>query len=124
MGYKKIKIIAPLVALVFVVGLFGLYSSLQKPMAIKTIQVGSTSVTVEIADTLVTQTQGLSGRDTLYPDQGMLFVYPEKALRNFWMKDMLIPLDALWIADGVVIGIEENIPYRLIEGEIPREVAQ
>ena len=26
------------------------------------------------------------------------------------MKDMLIPIDIIWIADGAVVGIERNVP--------------
>lgn len=54
---------------------------------------------VEIADTPARQAQGLSGRPTLGDREGLLFVFPQAGLYNFWMKDMLFPLDLIWIGD-------------------------
>lgn len=62
---------------------------------------------VEIADTVSKQTKGLMFRDSLGEDEGMLFVFPEEGTYNFWMKNMLIPLDILWINQNLeVIHIE------------------
>lgn len=36
-------------------------------------------------------------RNELKPDCGMLFVFDEEGKYNFWMKNMLIPLDVIWI---------------------------
>ncbi len=86
----------------------------------QTITVGTTSVIVEVADTPPKQTKGLSRRDMLAQGHGMLFVYSEKAERYFWMKDMRFPLDVLWIADDVVIGMQQNILYEPVQGQIVR----
>lgn len=51
---------------------------------------------VQIADTQRKQTKGLSQRQTLDPQQGMLFVYSEEQPLTFWMKDTLIPLDIVF----------------------------
>jgi len=76
----------------------------------KTITVDSTVITVEIADTVDKRTQGLSGRTDLLGDSGMLFVF-DKTDRTpgFWMKGMLIPLDLIWIRDGIVVKIDKNV---------------
>ena len=58
-----------------------------------------TTFTVEIALTVEEQIRGLQGRASLQPGSGMLFLYPEAALRAFWMKDVLMPLDIVF-ADG------------------------
>jgi uncharacterized membrane protein (UPF0127 family) len=40
----------------------------------------------------------------------MLFVFPEDGLYSFWMKDMLISIDILWIsADGEIVHIVERV---------------
>lgn len=51
---------------------------------------------VEIADTEASRERGLMFRTHLAADRGMLFVYPDAQIRNFWMKNTLIPLDILF----------------------------
>lgn len=55
---------------------------------------------VELATTSAERTAGLSGRQSLADDGGMLFVDDDKQLQYFWMKDTLIPLDIIWIDDS------------------------
>ena len=76
-----------------------------------TIRVGTTNVTVEIADTVGKQRQGLSGRSRLVEGHGMYFPMSTSALHSFWMKDMQFPLDIIWIRDGRIVDISENVPY-------------
>jgi uncharacterized membrane protein (UPF0127 family) len=54
--------------------------------------------------------KGLSGIVYLPSSEGMLFEFPYENLWNFWMKDMLIPIDIVWInKDMVVVHIEERV---------------
>ena len=53
--------------------------------------------TVEIAQTPKVQERGLMYRKELMPDKGMLFIWPDSALRSMWMKNTFIPLDMLFI---------------------------
>lgn len=71
--------------------------------------VGSQELTVELARTPSEQARGLSDRDTLGPDRGMLFVFPTRGEHIFWMKDTRIPLDFLWIREGKIVGITANV---------------
>jgi uncharacterized membrane protein (UPF0127 family) len=48
-------------------------------------------------------TKGLGGRESLPNDSGMLFVMPEPIIPNFWMKDMLFPIDFIWIDEEMKI---------------------
>lgn len=61
---------------------------------------------------------GLSNRDSLCEDCGMLFEFPDKGRRTFWMKDMRFDLDIIWLEDFKVVGIEKNIPYGF-KGTLP-----
>ena len=41
----------------------------------------------------------------------MLFVFDNKQITPvFWMKDMQIPLDIIWIGSGKIVKIDENVP--------------
>ncbi|MDA2922283.1 DUF192 domain-containing protein [Patescibacteria group bacterium AH-259-L07] len=61
------------------------------------VKINNVLINVELAQTLKEKTRGLSGRDTLYENQGMLFIYDTQDLYSFWMKDMKFPLDIIWI---------------------------
>jgi hypothetical protein len=65
---------------------------------------------VEVVDTKASRVLGLSGRPSMRDDEGMLFVFDEPGRYGFWMKDMLFPLDMVWInQNGVVVWIERNV---------------
>lgn len=57
----------------------------------------------EISDTSESRRQGLSGRDSLKPYVGMLFIFGSRGIYPFWMKDMKFPLDIVWLDRGVVV---------------------
>jgi len=66
-------------------------------------------VQVRIADSTPAREKGLSGTEQLALDEGMLFLFSEPAKYQFWMKDMLFPLDAVWIRDGEIIDLTVNV---------------
>ncbi len=75
----------------------------------QTISVGGALVSVEVADTIASRTQGLSGRDSLGINSGLLFVFDEPEEVGIWMKDMKFPIDIIWIdEEGVVIDVVEG----------------
>src|SRR6476660_9003938 len=55
------------------------------------------SLTVELATTADQRTRGLSGRDSMPRDAGMLFDLGTTQNTSFWMKDMRFPLDMVWV---------------------------
>lgn len=77
---------------------------------ITALEIGGKIIKLELAETVSQQTKGLSNRDFLFPDQGMLFVYSDYLLPGFWMKGMLFPLDIIWLKDNKIVGWEKNIP--------------
>lgn len=73
-------------------------------------RLGQDALQLEFAKTPQAREKGLSGRTSLEPNHGMLFVFPEKGYHEFWMKDMLISIDILWLNDdGIVLGSLENV---------------
>lgn len=65
---------------------------------------------VDVADTMLTRMQGLSGRDPLAPDQGLLFLFGSSTSQTFWMKDMKFAIDIVWIQGDRITGVAKNAP--------------
>lgn len=64
----------------------------------------------EVADTKASRELGLSGRNGLRNNEGMLFVFESFGRYGFWMKDMNFPIDMVWInQNGIVVKIEPNL---------------
>jgi hypothetical protein len=82
------------------------------------VRVGDASVRVEVADDEASRERGLSGRDELPPDNGMLFVLPNDR-PSFWMKGMRFPLDIVWINHGRVVDVTARIPVPGPDGALP-----
>jgi len=65
---------------------------------------------VDIANTEKLREKGLSHRETLNKDSGMIFIFDEPVISRFWMKDMNFPIDIIWVdTDLKISGIEKNI---------------
>jgi hypothetical protein len=66
-------------------------------------------VNVEVADTDVLRTLGLSNRRYLGDYDGMLFIFDNNVNIPFWMKDTFINLDIIFIDEkGFIVDIKEN----------------
>jgi uncharacterized membrane protein (UPF0127 family) len=76
---------------------------------ISKVVINGQTVNVELAISQEDRLRGLSNRESLGADQGMLFVFPDYAPRSFWMKDMQIPLDIIWIKDNQIVGIAYSV---------------
>lgn len=75
------------------------------------INIGGNKYTVEVAYTDEEKEQGLSNRESLNIDKGMLFAWDEPELVSMWMKDTKIPLDIIFIDnDLTVISIYKGVP--------------
>jgi len=48
-------------------------------------------------------------RESLEPNQGMLFIFEKEGEYPFWMKNTLIPLDIIWInGEKNVVFVSQN----------------
>ncbi len=77
------------------------------------------AIPVEVAASDSTRERGLSGRGKMDPDSGMLFLFSEPDRYVFWMKGMVIPLDAVWIRDGEIVDITTGLQPPAEGEEIP-----
>lgn len=64
---------------------------------------------VDIADDITKRSKGLSSREFLKEDEGMLFLFNSEGNYGFWMKDMLFPIDIIWIKNNKIVDITENV---------------
>lgn len=74
------------------------------------VMIGDKKISVELRRAPLEWEKGLSGRKSIADNAGMLFVFPDAAVRRFWMKDMNFPIDIFWIRDGRVIGMAKGLP--------------
>lgn len=82
----------------------------------KIVSINDKIIKVEVADTAESRYQGLSGRESLCEGCGMLFIFPDKDVRTFVMRNMNFPLDIIWIDGDEIKKISKNLPP---EGENP-----
>jgi uncharacterized membrane protein (UPF0127 family) len=72
--------------------------------------IGGKRFTIERATTASERERGLSGRDYLSANAGMLFEFPNEDTLGFWMKDMHFSIDIVWLnAQKRVVHIERNV---------------
>ncbi|PIP73238.1 MAG: hypothetical protein COW88_02485 [Candidatus Lloydbacteria bacterium CG22_combo_CG10-13_8_21_14_all_47_15] len=106
--YTLAIIVAVLVTSVFFLSTYRKETMPGRNMASQTVllAIGTISIVTEIADTPQERTTGLSGRTELTDGTGMLFVFDSPDMYGFWMKEMLFPIDIIWIgADGRIVWI-------------------
>lgn len=75
------------------------------------ITINNKSYNVEEAITKEQKEKGLQNRDLLDKDKGMIFYYDIPQTVSFWMKNVKIPLDIIFINDDQeVIKVAKGIP--------------
>jgi uncharacterized protein len=66
------------------------------------VQINGQMILLEVARTPEEQSTGLMNRTELAANRGMLFVFSPPRPVSFWMKNTLIPLDMVFVSNGVV----------------------
>jgi uncharacterized protein len=104
--------------LVLAVALLGAACNRQVPVPTQSqysngeIHLAGRSVSYELADDPIEQQKGLSGRNSIEENQGMLFLFPTPDFPAFWMKGMNFPIDIAWIRGNEIIDISTDIPIQ------------
>lgn len=113
MERNKLKILlitAIIISLFFTIYSLIRYSS-TNTQKYKSVKINNQYLKVEIASDNLTRAKGLSDRENLDNNSGMLFTFPSADYHQFWMKDMHFPLDFIWIKDNKVVDVTSNVPY-------------
>lgn len=78
-------------------------------MSLATVYIADIPLWVEVADSFEKRKTGLSGRESLKEDRGMLFVFDRSLKHGIWMKDMNFPIDIFWIDENNrIVDIQTN----------------
>ncbi len=84
------------------------------------IFVGDRKLNVQIVTSDSGMQKGLSGRNKLSDNEGMLFDFKKLTRPTFWMKDMNFDLDLIWIQNKKIIGITADVPApKSLSGSLP-----
>lgn len=104
---------------IFLIVLTAVLSGCSQTPEKKSIKINNHKINIEIADTPEEQYRGLSERENLCENCGMLFQFPDKRKVDFVMRDMKFDLDIIWISDNKIIKIDKNLPA---EGSEPKNI--
>mgnify|MGYP001576293224 FL=1 len=107
MDKKTWYLILALMVLVFAASMF---LNKKDTSSYKKIIIGNVVVKAEIAALLTEKQKGLSSRNFMRKNSGMLFIFSQPDFYPFWMKDMKFPIDIIWLDENLqIINIEKNI---------------
>jgi uncharacterized membrane protein (UPF0127 family) len=99
-GLKKLKIISLILVVIFLSACTN--SSLD-------LKINDTLLDIEISADALSRVKGLSGREDLCENCGMVFLFGKQAKHFFWMKDMNFPLDIVYIQNDKIVEIFKDV---------------
>jgi hypothetical protein len=88
-------------------------------------QLNGQRILLELAMTPASQYQGLSDRQSLCADCGMLFIFRQSQTQTFVMRRMKFPLDMIWLNNNQIVGWSQSLapqssePYTLYNSPKP-----
>ncbi|MDO8532702.1 MAG: DUF192 domain-containing protein [Dehalococcoidia bacterium] len=75
------------------------------------IVAGQCVLRIDVADTMEKSMRGLSGQPRIPLDYGMLWLFAREGETGIWMKDMLVPIDIVWMSrEHRVLRVDANTP--------------
>ena len=76
---------------------------------IKVNKINPQELSLELADNEQKRSYGLMNRKDMKPNSGMLFIWKDRQIRNFWMKNTYFNLDLFFLNNqGEIIEIYKN----------------
>ena len=97
---RKIKIVSLILIIIFLSACTN--ASLE-------LKINDELLDIEISADAITRAKGLSGREGLCENCGMVFVFGREAKHSFWMKDMNFPLDIIYIKNDEIVEIFKDV---------------
>lgn len=94
---KNIIIILTFALIIIAILIWRFFFYIPSSIKFVDIKINNTNYKIEIAKTLAQKAKGLSKRNSLCSNCGMLFIFDFEGELPFWMKDTLIPLDIIWL---------------------------
>lgn len=77
------------------------------------IKINKTILQIELAQSPREYYLGLSHRESLKNISGMLFLFPNKKIRAFVMRDMLMSIDIIFIDNDAIVNVYKEVPFDL-----------
>lgn len=74
------------------------------------VKVSDQIILLEVAQTPAQQQMGLMYRTSLAGDRGMVFPFSPARRVGFWMKNVSINLDMVFVRAGKIVAIESQVP--------------
>jgi uncharacterized protein len=74
------------------------------------VMVNNKAFNVEVAKSQIDKERGLSGRNSLLQDNGMLFVFDKPGYYPFLMRNMEFALDIIFIDNDEIVAVYPNVP--------------
>src|SRR5687768_6791036 len=80
-------------------------------MPVRQLRISNHTLSVEVAYTPATRSQGLMYRQSLGENSGMLFVFPQPDRYSMWMMNTDIPLSVAFLDEGgAILNIADMLP--------------
>ena len=102
-------IVASALIVTVLIGGFLLLQKKLSTVTYKSVQIGGKTFVLELADTEAERARGLSQRDNIAADGGMLFDFKQNGDWRMWMVQMRFPIDIAWLRqDGTIVYIKHS----------------
>lgn len=109
--YKKfLKILSFLFILLTCFVIFAYSSTAKNNVKKGSFSVNNKTFSLEIADTDFLRERGLMYRTMLPARSGMIFIFDKPQDVGFWMKNVKISLDMVFILNSKIVKIDEDVP--------------
>ncbi len=109
--YSMLRVPSVLLLLLFVAGCEKKAQSLDDFQTTPLTLPGGQQIRVEIVTRQADMMRGMMFRESLAPGRGMLFVHGSAGLYQYWMYQVRIPLDILWLdMNRQVVEISPDTP--------------
>lgn len=102
------KILFSLLSIFLLIGLFSFLLFKNKPAKSTIVILAEKTLQVEIAQTEAEREHGLSDRQSLCENCGMLFIFDSPGFHGFWMKRMHFDIDMIWINGSKIVDITHS----------------